>query len=367
MDYTLPDSLASLRENARRFVEEVLRPRERELPPAEGALPAGLREQSRERRQAFGLWGLSVPAAAGGRGLGWLERAVVEEEMHRSTLGVRSYGLLAAGEPPAPLHRLTGAARDRYLAPCLDGRRQAHQVLVPPGGNLQVSEVPGGVVLHGELTAVPAFMAADLVLLVVGWAGYLLSPGTPGYSVTRRRPTMGAAELVDLVWEDCRLGSEQVLPDAAPDAAKWQAGVRVAVLGAGAVGAAEWCLEQAIHYANVRKTFGKPLADRQAIQWMIADSARELHASRLLVYRACDALDRGEEAQGDASAAKIYATEAACHIVDRVLQIHGGSGYSRDLPFERYWRELRLYRLLEGGNDRLLVEGAEQRVAGLQR
>ncbi len=361
VDYTLPDSAAPLREAARRLVDEVLRPHLGQLPAAEGPWPDGLRAQAREARAALGLWGLSVPTSEGGRGLRWIEIAVVQEEVGASPVGLWAHGLLAQGEPPRTLVGARGDIRRRYLLPCLRGNRQAYQVFGGPG----IRVAAGTGVLDGVLHDVPAFVAEDIVLLVVGPDAYLLDPGTPGYRRTPRRPTMGAAELVDLVMEGCHaLG---VLPGAAPVAETWRAGVRAAVLGARAVGAAQWCLEQALRYANARKTFGKPLADRQAIQWMIADSARELHAARLLVYRACAALDSGEDAREAAAAAKVYATDAACRIADRTLQIHGGSGYTRDLPFERIWRELRFYRLWEGPNDRLAAEGAGARVVALQR
>jgi len=201
---------------------------------------------------------------------------------------------------------------------------------------------------------VPSFLAEDIVLLALDARVFLLAPGTDGYQVVERRPTMGRTELVDLVFHGCRLAASRVLSVPTAAVRREVAIRRCALLAAGALGSASWCLEQAVAYAKVRQTFGRPLADRQAIQWMIADSARELHTSRLLVYQAACRLDLGEDAEEEAAAAKVLATESALRVVDRAMQIHGARGYSRDLPLERFWRELHVYRGLEGDNDELV-------------
>jgi len=375
VDYTLPASAERLRQSADTFVREALRPHEGGLPPAEGTLPPEIRRRVTERRRALGLWGLAVPTDAGGLGLGWMECALVQERVQRSPLGLWPHGLLAAGDPPAALHAARGDQRAAYLQPCLDGRRIAHQILVPTGPGtapgLRAVPTPGGAVLSGAWAAVPALFTEDLLLVVLEMQGrlqgFLCEPGLPGYRVSRRRPGMGTVELVDLAWEDCRLDAGRILPDAGPAALLWRAGQQVAVLGAGAVGAAEHCLEIGLDHVRRRQTFGRPLADRQAIQWMLADSARELHAARLLLYRAASLADRGEASAAGALAgpAKAYAAEAACRAVDRVLQMHGGYGYTRDLPIERFWRDLRFYRFAEGSDGALVADGAAALVADL--
>jgi acyl-CoA dehydrogenase len=364
MDFTLPASAAELRRSVRQVVEEELRPREREL-PRDGPASPDLEAWVQGRRRAWGLWGLTVPRAEGGRGLGWVERAVVQEELHRSLLGLWPLQLFTPGEPPAPLYAGTAEQRRRWLQPCLEGTRRACLLRVPPsvrGGapGLRARPVRGGLLLDGLWPAVPGFLARDLLLVVTdvggqSW-GLLCEPGLPGFRVERPRGTMGAATLVDLCWERCLVPEERCLPEAGGPAAAWEAAERATVLAAGAVGAAEFCLEQALRHARERRTFGQPLADRQAIQWMLADSARELHAARLLVYRAAALADAGEDPGPWAAAAKVYATDAACRIVDRVIQIHGGYGYCADLPFERFWRELRLYRLAAGASDALAAD-----------
>jgi alkylation response protein AidB-like acyl-CoA dehydrogenase len=124
-----------------------------------------------------------------------------------------------------------------------------------------------------------------------------------------------------------------------------------------AVGAAERLLAMAVEQARTRRTFGRPIAENQAIQWMIADSEVELEAARWLTLRAAWVVDQGVNPQHDSALAKLYAATMANDVVDRVLQIHGGMGYTRELPIERWYRELRLYRIFEGTDEmqRLII------------
>ncbi|MBE3589336.1 MAG: acyl-CoA/acyl-ACP dehydrogenase [Firmicutes bacterium] len=371
MDYRLPEEVRLLRETVRGFVRESVRPLEGAWRPGEG-LPAEVVASLQAARRRLGLWGLSAPAGHGGAGLSWLGQAVIQEELQRSPLGLWTLGVFAAGEPPFPMYDLQGEARERYLLPCLEGTRQAHQLVAPGGsgeGNVAVQWGPDGAVIDGALRSVPRVLTADIMLLVVedgpdAWA-FLCDPDLSGYRIGPARGTMGSVELVDLLWEGCRIPRERILASAGPAARRWRAHQQATVLAAGAVGAAQRCLEDALHHVRVRETFGRPLADRQAIQWMLADSARELHAARLLVYRAASLADAGLDAASAARRAKVFATTVATRIVDRVIQMHGAYGYSQDLPFERFWRELRFYAYAEGDNRELLEAEADGLVADL--
>jgi acyl-CoA dehydrogenase len=344
VDYAWPEGAGAWRQRARAYVEEVLRPLEGALPPAEGGLPPGEDLRCRGARRAAGLWGLAVPAELGGAGLPVTLQAAVAEELGRSLLGLDPHGLLAAGEVPWPLLR---AGDGELRAACLVGARQAWQL---DGSGLAATRLAGGVRLEGTLAAVPEYMVRDVVVLALpGGGAAILEAGAPGWAASPPRPTMGSAQLVDVRLEGCEVPARRLAPGGA---AGWQA-LRRVVLAASALGAAARCLEAALEHARRRHTFGKPLAERQAIQWMLADSARELHAARLLCYQAASEADRGADAGALASAAKVLGAEAGCRIADRALQIHGGYGYSRDLPFERYWRDLRYYRVLEGTGEDL--------------
>jgi acyl-CoA dehydrogenase len=121
--------------------------------------------------------------------------------------------------------------------------------------------------------------------------------------------------------------------------------------GARACGVAERCIEMMVSYAKVRVTFGKPLADRQAIQFMIADSFIELHAARLMVYQAAAKAEAGEDFRNEAYICKYFCDEMAFQIADRCMQVHGGIGLTTDLPIERFWRAQRSFRITEGASE----------------
>ena len=359
MEWSWPEGTDARRAAARAYVRDVLRPLERELPPAEGALPDALAAACREARRAAGLQGVTVPADRGGPGLPWVAQAAVAEELGGGLLGVDAHGLHASGEVPFPLLGAAGRPCEPLMHACLRAERQAWQL---DGSGLRAQSAGAGLRVEGRLAAVPEYMTRDVVVLVLpGGRAAVLEPDVPGYRRTAPRPTMGSAQLVDVALST-EVPPERLLP--AAGASRWTALRRIS-LAAFALGAGGRCLEAALEHARRRRTFGKPLADRQAIQWMLADSARELQAARMLVYRAASEGDRGEEPGTAAASAKVLAVEAACRTADRVLQVHGAYGYSRDLPFERYWRDLRYYRLLEGASPALAAAAAPALVAEL--
>jgi alkylation response protein AidB-like acyl-CoA dehydrogenase len=165
--------------------------------------------------------------------------------------------------------------------------------------------------------------------------------------------TMGEWGPAALVFEDVRVPEENVLGEVGQGfglAMQWIGAGRY-LLPARALGACERLLQLAVDYSNTRQTFGAPLAERQAIQWMIADSAVEIEALRWLVLNAAWRQEAGLDPRHAASMAKLYGGIKANEIVDRVLQIHGGMGYTRELPIERWYRELRLLRIYEGTDE----------------
>ncbi len=338
-----------------------LRPLEESL-PQQGPPGVAIAEAVHRARRACGLWGLHAPREVGGLGLSWRQCAVVQEEWHRSLLGLWSYQLFSAGEFPPGV----GGLGSDVVEACVRGERRVHQLQVPEGSLTFQMGPDGKMMVDGVCPGVPAWKATDLLIVAQGDAGVVCTLGLAGYAVVNRRGTMGSAELVDLVFQGCRVGPDGVLEGIGDALARWQAMQRLQ-LAAGAVGAAEYCLERALEHLRGRVTFGKPLADRQAMQWLVADSARELHASRLLVHRAALQADAGGDPTHAALVAKVVATDAACAIVDRVIQMYGGYGYCRDLPFEHFWRELRLYRFLEGNNEELAGLATSDVLARLDR
>lgn len=359
MEWSWPEGTDARRAAARIYVRETLRPLEPELPAAEGDLPPTVARRCLEARRAAGLQGISVPADRGGPGLPWVVQAAVAEELGGSLLGIDAHGLHAVGEVPFPLLEAAGSPCEPLMRACLRGERQAWQL---QAAGLALELGAQGPRLVGRLAAVPEYMSRDVLVAVLsGGRAAVLEPGLPGLRRSAPRPTMGSALLVDLEF-DLEVPPGHLLP--AAGAGRWTALRRIG-LAAFALGAGGRCLEAALEHVRRRQTFGRPLADRQAIQWMLADAARELQVARMLVYRAASDADRGAEPEPAAAAARVLAVEAACRTADRVLQMHGAYGYSRDLPYERYWRDLRYYRLLEGSGPALAAAGAGALLAEL--
>jgi acyl-CoA dehydrogenase len=189
-----------------------------------------------------------------------------------------------------------------------------------------------------------------------GISGFIVEKGFKGFRVGRIDDKMGlrGSHTGELIFEDCEVPQENVL------GGQVGAGFRTALgaldigrvsLAAGAVGSSQYLLELAIAHSKRRQQFGKPIAANQAIQWMLADSAVEIHAARLMVYDAAWKLDQGKRASLEAAMVKVYASEMANRVVDRVLQIHGGMGYMKDSPVERAYRDARILRIYEGTSE----------------
>jgi acyl-CoA dehydrogenase len=176
---------------------------------------------------------------------------------------------------------------------------------------------------------------------------------TPGVSVGRAQKTMMGDRVYEIFLENVRVPVSHRVGEEGKGfglAQRWL-GLGRLLHGARALGVAERCLELAASYAKQRVTFGKPLSERQAVQFMLVDSYIELRAARFLVWDAACKIDKGLDARSDCQIAKTYADEMAFKVADRCLQIHGGMGLTTDLPIERLWRQQRSYRITEGATE----------------
>jgi acyl-CoA dehydrogenase len=164
---------------------------------------------------------------------------------------------------------------------------------------------------------------------------------------------MGEWDPAALIFDNVRVPQENILGEEGHGfdlAMRWIGAARWAI-PARAIGACERMLEMAIEHAKNRVTFGHPLAERQAIQWMIADSAVEIEATKWITLRAAWLADRGLDNRHQAAMSKLYGANMANRVVDRMLQIHGGMGYTRELPIERWYREMRVFRIFDGTDE----------------
>jgi acyl-CoA dehydrogenase len=376
MHLRLSEEQKMVQQTIRRFVEKELIPlefdvlkNEREGKP--GISPEKLRELQLKAKE-FGFWGINTPEEYGGADLGQMMMAIVLMEVAKTfvpfTFGGSADNILYYGNEEQ---------KKNYLLPTISGEKKSCFAMTEPEAgsdtrNLKMTAVKDGDewVLNGEKTFITGGNEADFTMVIAITDKELHRKtgrdGVTCFIVDRDMgwkseyiDTMGEWGPAGLVFDNVRVPDKNILGEVNGGynlGLEWIGFARW-VVGARAVGMAERLLQMAIDYSKERKTFGKPIADRQAIQWPIADSAVEIEAARWLVLNAAFTLDQDEDNRHLAAMAKLYGANMGNRVVDRVLQIHGGMGYTRELPIERWYREARLWRIYDGTDEiqRLII------------
>ncbi|MEU4382144.1 acyl-CoA dehydrogenase family protein [Micromonospora echinofusca] len=374
MDFALSDTERAIRDTARDFITREVMPLEQELLRRERAHRPGLEpDELRElqlKARAFGFWGLATPEAYGGMDLPAVTQSLIWTELGRSYVPFR-FG----GEADNILFRANEDQQREFLIPTIEGERRSCFAITEPGAgsdaaNIRLSARRDGDdwVLNGEKTFITGGNEADfaIVIAVTDREKGARNGGATAFLVDRAMgwrsefiQTMGEGGPAALVFDDVRVPQRNILGEPGQGfalAMEWIGKGRYTI-PSHAVGIAERALRMAIDYATTRQTFGRPIGDNQAIQWMIADSETELEAARWLILRAAWTVDQGMDPRHASSMAKLYGAGMVNRVVDRVLQIHGGMGYTRELPVERWYRQVRLYRIFEGTDEmqRLII------------
>ena len=367
MDFTLDEEQKEIRDWVRTFVRKEIIPLEPEVLRRERAnqpgLPAEELEALQQKAKKAGFWGLLTPTEYGGMGLGAVMTALIEAELGRSFVQFR-FG----GHADNILFHGNAEQKERYLLPTISGERKSCFAITEPGAGSDAKAIRTSArkegsewVINGEKTFITGGNEADFVMVFAvtdkekganGGVTCFLVDRDMGWK-SEPIPTMGQWGPAALVFDNVRVPEENVLGEIGHGftlAMQWIGAGRY-MLPARAIGSVERLVEMAIEQANTRVTFGQPIAEYQAIQWMIADSAVEIEALRWLVLHAAWLVDQGQDSRQAQSMAKLYGGVKANEIVDRVLQIHGGMGYTRELPIERWYRELRLLRIYEGTDE----------------
>ena len=367
MDFSLSDEQRMVQQTVREFVTRELLPLEPEVLRNERAGKPGIEpnaiRQLQQRAKEMGFWGINTPEEYGGVNLGPVMTALVYMELARTFVP-----FVFGGSADNILYYCNEEQKRRYLIPTIAGERRSCFALTEPGAgsdaaNIQMSAERDGDswILNGEKIFITNGNEADFAMVFAvtdrqkGARG-----GVTCFLVDREMGwrsdyihTMGEWGPASLFFENVRVPSANILGEMGQGfnlGMQWIGQGRW-VIGARAVGAAERLLQMAIDHANTRVTFGQPIADRQAIQWMIADSAVEIEATKWLALRAAWQAEQGHDTRHLASMAKLFGAGMANRVVDRVLQIHGGMGYTKELPIERWYREMRVWRIYEGTDE----------------
>ncbi len=360
------ESMNVLLDAVRRFVRERLIPAEEAVAETD-AIPADIVADMKE----LGLFGMSIPEAYGGLGLTMEEEALTVIELCRAspafrsvigtTVGIGSQGIVMDG---------TEEQKKAWLPRLASGELIASFALTEPdagsdAASLRTTAVRDGdhYVVNGTKRYITNAPEAGVFTLMArtdpankgagGITAFVVDARSPGISFGKNDRKMGqrGAHTCDVIFADCRIPAGSII--GAREGQGFKTAMKVLDKGrihlaAVCVGAAERILEEALRYAMQRRQFGQPIADFQLVQAMLADSKAELYAARCMVIDAARRRDAGENVSTEASCAKLFASEMCGRVADRAVQIHGGAGYMSEYAVERFYRDVRLFRIYEG-------------------
>jgi butyryl-CoA dehydrogenase len=376
MNVELTDEQRQVRDLCREFAENELRPNARRW-DAEHVFPADAVRKLGE----LGLMGVAVPPEWGGAGMDAVSYAVAMEEISRGCAGTGVIMSVSNSLYCDPVLKFgTDAQREQYLKPFASGEKLGCFALTEPMSGSDAAEMRTTATARGDdyvIDGAKNFITngpqADMVLLFAmtdrskghkGITAFLVPSDAKGF--TRGKPDdkvgIRASGTCSLFFQDC------VVPRSARLGAEGE-GFKVAMstldggrigIAAQALGIAQAGFDAAKGYAKERKAFGKPIADLQAIQFMLADMATGISAARLLIHRAARLKDRNVRHSAESAMAKLFASEMAERVTSKAIQVHGGYGYTKDFDVERHWRDSRITEIYEGTSEiqRLVIAGS---------
>jgi acyl-CoA dehydrogenase len=365
-----PAEVRELVARTRAFVSNELDPLEAQF-LQDGGIGWPQRRELELKARDLGLWALEAPVADGGLGCGQIALAFVAEELYKSPIMFGPIpGDVFGGSPEPALYHCTEEQKERYFHPVINGEKHSAYAFTEPETGSDVSAIRTTAVRDGEewvINGRKKFIGwvdfADFVILFAstnpgagarGVSCFLVDTGTPGLEQVRQLATMGDQWAPwELAFEDCRIPADQLLGElhggfAIGNEQLTHGRLKIAALQ---LGLAQRSIEIAVEHAKSRETWGRPLASRQAIQFMLADSEVELQAARLLVHRAAWMADNDQLIRNEAFIAKLYAAEMAQRVTDRCLQIQGGLGYLRESPIQSFFRQARVWRIGHGTSE----------------
>ncbi len=371
--------LEEFRRSLRRFVERELMPFERRV------MSEAERAAIQRKAKDAGYWLMDVPEHLGGQGLGLSGMVVFWQEISR-TIAVPARDHSLFGPVPGPiLLSLKGAQKERYLDPVLKGEKATCFAQTEPDAGADPASMRTRAERDGAdylINGVKRFIThadkADFAQLMAvtdpakgargGISCFLVDMDTPGVRISAKHQTMMGDAPCEIVFDNVRVSAENRVGEEGQGfatAQRWLGEGRLRH-GARACGVAERCLDMTLDYVKQRKTFGEPLAERQGVQWILADCFTELHATKLMVRDAAAKLDAGEDARAETFMVKIYGDEMGFRVADRCLQLHGGIGLTTELPLEKLWRDQRSFMITEGPTEvlrtalaKLILRGAK--------
>ncbi len=367
MDFNLNKEQKMILKMVREFAENELKPIASEIEQEE-EFPWEIIK----RMGKLGLMGLTIPKEYGGSGVDSISYTIAVEEIARvcgsTAITMAAHNTLGTGQIYA---KGTEEQRRKYVVPLAKGEKLGAWALTEPSAGSDAGAVQTTAILdkdewviNGTKLFITNGRIADILTVMAstdrskgsrGISAFIVEKGTPGFSTGTDEDKLGlrASVTSELVFEDCRIPAENIIGREGKgfvDALILLDSGRISI-GAMAVGLAQAALEESIKYAKEREQFGRPIAKFQAIQWMIAEMGTQIEAARFLVYKAANLKDHNKKFTKEAAIAKLYASEVGMRAATKAIQIHGGYGYTKDYPVERFFRDIRLCEIGEGTSE----------------
>ena len=367
MNFQLNDEQLDLRKTVREFAEREIRPHVMEWDEASQFPLDTIKELGK-----LGLMGTIFPAEYGGAGMGYVEYVIAIEELSRVD---GSVGIIVAAHTSLCSNHIFIAGREeqkrKYIPKLATGEFIGAWGLTEPGsgsdaGGARCSAVRKGDrwVLNGTKTFCTNGHYADVMVVIAvtdktahthGLSAFVVEKGTKGFRAGKKENKLGlrASDTAEMIFEDCEIPTENLIGkegDGFIDAMRVLDGGRISIAALG-LGMAQGAYESALNYSKERKQFGKAISEFQAIQWKLADMSVEIDAARLLTMRSAWMKDDGQKTTLESSMAKLYTSEVAVKAANEAVQIHGGYGFIKDYPAEKFYRDVKLCTIGEGTSE----------------
>ncbi|MCG0278273.1 MAG: acyl-CoA dehydrogenase [Thermanaeromonas sp.] len=367
MDLNLTKSQRMIRQMVREFAEKEVAPGASER-DSTGEFPWEIVK----KMARYNMLGIPFPEEYGGAGADTLSYIITVEELARvcaaTAVIVSAHTSLCAH----PIYQFgTEEQKQRFLVPLAQGNRLGAFALTEPNAGTDAASIRttatrqgDSYILNGNKIFITNGGVADIYIVLAktdpskgarGITAFIVEKGTPGFSFGKKEDKLGirASSTTELIFQNCRIPVENRLGEEGEGfkiAMQTLDGGRIGI-AAQAVGIAQACLDACLRYAKEREQFGKPIGSFQAIQWMLADMATQVEAARLLTYRAAWLKDNKQPFSKEAAMAKLYASEVAMQQAIKAVQIHGGYGYMKDYPVERFFRDAKITEIYEGTSE----------------
>jgi butyryl-CoA dehydrogenase/citronellyl-CoA dehydrogenase len=375
VDFTVPEEYAELQNNIVSFIERELRPiEESELDKETDDVPVELRDRVRRRSAELGFYAADFPEDLGGSGLPQLGMVLLREAAARTGCRLAGFTVYGPEGPTGVLLSGTAEQKKKYLTPLITAEKSMCFALTEPDAgsdaqNIKTTATRDGSdwVLNGTKHFITNGKQADYALVFAttdkdkkaqgGITAFIVEKGTPGFEVGRGQVGMLEGEgQFELVFEDCRVSEEQVLGGPENVGMGFYAAMQFLAMGRLSIGAmcngiADYCFSLGLDYAKNRIAFDRPIGKNQYVQGHLVESLIRIKASKLMTYECAAKYDGGDPVIQESSIVKLYASEMVNDVVDRMIQVHGGMGWMRELPLERIYRLVRIFTLVEGTSE----------------